>query len=529
MRNLHLPGRSPVHATNGMAATSSPLASSTAIDVLRSGGNAMDAAVAACAVLCVVEPGSTGVGGDCFTLYSPHGEGVIAYNGSGRAPAAATPEWYAERGIREIERNTPHAVSVPGAVEAWCRLIADHGTKDLAELLAPAIRYARDGYPIHSRVAVDFAQAEELLAGDANAAATFLPGGRPPSEGELHYQPRLADTLERIAREGRDGFYRGPVADDIVGYLKGLGGLHSLEDFTATKGDYVTPIGTAYRGCEVLECPPNCHGVTALEIMNILAELDVGGLDPLSVDRFHLQIEATRVAYRDRADFVADPERAEIPVERLLSRAYARDRAAAIRDRKGSSRSAAFGVPAHSDTVYLCVVDRDRNAVSFINSLYSVFGSGLCAPMSGVMLQDRARGFVLTPGHPNCIAPGKRPLHTLLPGMLVEGGRAVMPFGVMGGLYQAVGHAHLVSNLLDYGLDIQEAIDLPRVFATPDGPVEVEDGVPKPTVSGLHKLGHETVRPAKPIGGGQAIRIDWQRGVLTGGSDPRKDGCALGY
>ncbi len=530
MRNLELPGRSSVHATNAMACTSNPLASVAAIDVLKGGGNAVDAAIAASAVLCVVEPGSTGIGGDCFALYSPKGGGeIIAYNGSGRAPAAATPEWYAEQGIAEIKRTTPHAVTVPGAIDAWCRLIEDHGTKGLDELFDPAIRLAREGYPIHSRVAADFARETEFLAGNPSAAEIFLPGGAPPPVGGLHHQPRLADTLELIGRRGRDAFYSGPIAEDMVTCLRGLGGLHTMDDFARAGGEYVTPISTDYRSHGVFECPPNGQGVTALEMLNILAEFDFGAMAPLSVERLHIEIEAARLAYRDRDAHLADPAQAEVPVERLLSRARARALAGEIRMDRAMGPLPPAPLPAGSDTVYLCVVDRDLNAVSFINSLYSPFGSGLVEPNSGIVLQNRGMGFVLDPGHPNCIAPGKRPLHTLIPGMLTRNGRTVMPFGVTGALFQPVGHAHLISNLLDFGLDVQEAIDLARVFADPEGQVEVESGVPRKTVSGLRKLGHQTGRPEKPIGGGQAILIDPEAGVLTGGSDPRKDGSAIGY
>ena len=532
MRNLELPGRSPAHATRAMACTSNPLASVAAIDVLKRGGNAVDAAVAACAVLCVVEPGSTGIGGDCFALIAPKGGGageLIAYNGSGRSPAAAEPEWYAERGITEIERATPHAVTVPGAIDAWCRLIEDHGTMGLDELLAPAVRLAREGYPIHSRVAADFAAQVPLLEANSTAAKIFLPGGSPPAVGSLHHQPQLADTLELIGRQGRDGFYQGPIAEDIVACLRGQGGLHTLDDFARAWGEYVTPISTEFRGHQVFECPPNGQGVTALEMLNILSEFDFAAMAPLSVERLHIEIEATRLAYRDRDAHLADPAQAAVPVAQMLSAARARELAGEINMDRVLGPLPTEPMKAGSDTVYLCVVDGDLNAVSFINSLFSCFGSGLVAPESGIVLHNRGQGFVIEPGHPNCIAPSKRPLHTLIPGMLTKGGEAVMPFGVMGGQYQAAGHAHLLSNLFDFGQDIQEAIDLARVFPDAEGAVEIESGVPAETAEGLRKLGHETGRPEKPIGGGQAIVIDRRAGVLTGGSDPRKDGCAIGY
>lgn len=530
MRNFESPGRSPVHAANGMAATSHPLATLTALNILQAGGNAMDAAVAACAVQCVVEPQSTGIGGDCFMLYAPQGSAdIIAFNGSGRTPAAASTEWYLEHDLAAIERCTPHAVTIPGAVDAWSQLIADHGSMSLSELLQPAIGFARDGYPIHSKVAYDWSNQLDTLANSEQAAAVFLAAGKPPAVGTLHRQPLLAATLARIAEQGRDGFYTGSVAEDLVSYLNSLGGLHTLDDFASAQGEYVTPVKTSYRGHEVYECPPNGQGIAALEMLNILQGFDLAELQPLSSERLHLQIEATRLAYRDRDRLIGDPAYSDIPVEQILSVEHAARMRSAIQADRAMTDLPASDFPNHADTVYLCVVDRDRNAVSFINSLFHSFGSTLVGPESGVCLQSRGSSFVVKPGHPNCIAPNKRPLHTIIPGMLTKDGRAVMPFGVMGGHYQAVGHTHLLTNILDLGLDVQEAIDLPRLFATPEGPVEVESGIPMQTVQKLRSLGHSITPADKPIGGGQAIMIDWDAGTLTGGSDPRKDGCALGY
>jgi len=530
MRNLELPGRSPVRAQNGMAATSNPLATATALAVLRDGGNAMDAAVAACAVQCVVEPQSTGIGGDCFVLYAPRGgAGIVAFNGSGRAPAAATAAWYREQGITAIPQQSPHAVTIPGAIDAWAQLLADHGSRELGALLQPAIAFARDGYPVHDRVATDWAAKRDLLAGDPAAARIFLPGGAPLRAGAVHTQPELAKTLERIAAHGRDGFYTGPVAEDMVAFLRGLGGLHTAEDFATARGEYVTPIKTAYAGHDVYECPPNGQGIAALEMLNILSGAYAGLDDPLSVERLHLAIEAARLAYRDRDDLIADPAQAEVRVDDLLSAEHAARRRGAIRPDRAMADPPPSRFPVHADTVYLAVVDRDRNTVSFINSIFDTFGSGLVSPKSGVLLQNRGQGFVTDPAHPNCIAPGKRPLHTIIPGMLVKDGHAAMPFGVMGGQYQAMGHAYVLSNHFEFGLDLQEAIDLPRVFAMPGGPVAVESGVPADRRAGLEARGHDLVPSTKPIGGAQAIAIDWRAGTLTGGSDPRKDGCALGY
>ncbi len=531
MRNLELPGRSPVRALNGMAATSHPLSTMTAIKVLQEGGNAMDAAVAACAVQCVVEPQSTGIGGDCFMLFAPGGEEkILAYNGSGRAPAGADPDWYVKQGITRIDQHTPHAVTVPGAIDAWTRLIADHGTKDLGELLQPAIRFARDGYPVTSRVSVDWASNIETLSHDPSSRSVFLTDGKTLPEGKVHRQTKLAATLQRIAEQGRDGFYTGPVAEDLVARLQEVGGHHTLADFAAAQGEYVTPVKTEYRGNTVYECPPNGQGIVALEILNILSGYDMASMDPLSAERLHLEIEAARLAYGDRDTVVADPDRAQVPIDWMLSDEHATElRNTIIADRAMRDIPPSV-LPAHHDTVYLCVVDKDRNAVSFINSLFSAFGSGIMGPESGVMLQNRGCGFVVEPGHPNCIGPNKRPLHTIIPGMVARDGRAVMPFGVMGGQYQAIGHAHVLSNMFDFGMDVQEAIDFPRFLSTPSSrDVDVESGVPEPVAERLREFGHDVSTPAKPIGGGQAIQIDWSEGTLAGGSDPRKDGCALGY
>ena len=529
MRDFHRPGRSAVIATRAMASTSQPLATLTALDVLKAGGNAIDAAVAACAVLCVVEPQSTGIGGDCFCLYAPAGENrVVALNGSGHAPAGAHIGWYKERGIRALDDTSPHVVTVPGAVDAWSRLLGDHGRKGLDELLQPAIRYAEKGFAVLGRVAWDWANEGQKLTLDESTRARFLPGGKAPVEGDIFVQPELAKTLRRIARDGRDGFYLGEVAEDIVGHLRAKGGLHTLDDFAAQKAEYVTPISSDYRGYRLHECPPNGSGIVALLILNILRGSEPAAGGPLSAERLHLMIEATRLAYRDRNVYVADPRQADIPVDMLLSEDYAAYLRGFINPARAMGNLPPAGMPLHEDTIYLSVVDEDGNACSFINSLFKSFGSAIMAPKSGVLLQNRGFGFVLEEGHRNCIAPRKRPLHTIIPAMLTKDGRTEMSFGVMGGHYQPVGHATVLTNMLDYGLDPQASIDLARFFAY-EGAVELEAGIPGETAGELERLGHTVKRAVKPHGGGQAIRIDHGRGVLIAGSDPRKDGCALGY
>ena len=528
MRDFESPTRSVAYSTRAMAATSHPRATLTAIETLRSGGNAVDAAVAAAAVLGVVEPQMTGVGGDCFVLYAPAGGEVIAYNGSGRAPAAAETAWYRERGILAIDPESAHAVTIPGAVEAWHRLVSDYGRKGLDELFEPAIDLAENGHPVHPRVAYDWAQFAPKLSRRETAARVYLADGRAPRPGEMHRLPELAATMRRIAELGPEGFYTGPVAEDMVATLNASGGIQTLEDFAAAKGTYEVPVSTNYRGYDILECPPNGQGFVALMMLNIFQGFSVANIGPLDTTRLHLEAEAGRLAFRDRNAYLADPAVAPVPVATLLSQGYADQLRAEINLDRAMGLLPEPALPAGSDTVYLCVVDEDRNAVSFINSIFGVFGTGLVSENTGVLFQNRGSGFVIDESHPNTIAPGKRPLHTIIPGMVVRNGRAVMPFGVMGGQYQPFGHFHLLTNIIDFGLDLQAAIDSPRVFHF-DGILAAENRIPAASIRGLEALGHTVVAAGGPMGGGQAIWIDRDRGVLSGGSDPRKDGCALGY
>ena len=531
MRNLEAPGRSPVRSPYGMVASSHPLASQAGIDILKQGGNALDAAIAVCAVQCVVEPQSTGIGGDCFCLLAPQGSAdLVAYNGSGQTPAAASFDWYEKNNITDIERQSPHSVTVPGAINAWHQLNEDHGTLSLAEVLAPAISYARDGYPIHSRVGADIFKQMELLQNDTNAASVFLIDGKTPLEGSMHRQPALAKTLQAIAEHGRDAFYQGAIAEDIVGYLQTLGGLHTLEDFASVSGEYVEPISTRYRDYEIYQVPPNGQGVIALQLLNIVSEFDYQKGDVLNARQMHLEIEAGRMAYQDRNLYVADQRHAQVPIDWLLSAEHAAEIRAAIDPNKALTELPAFNSPLQKSTVTIAVVDKDRNACSFINSLFHGFGSVQMAPHSGVMLHNRGQSFNLQKGHANCIGPGKRPMHTIIPGMVTKGDRVVMPYGVMGGHYQSYGHMQFLTRMIDCGMDIQEAQDLPRIFPIPDEhAVEYESTLPEHIVRELSSMGHAMVPAENPIGGSQAIWIDWDEGVLSGGSDPRKDGCAIGY
>jgi gamma-glutamyltranspeptidase/glutathione hydrolase len=532
MRDFHFPGRSPAYATHGMAATSMPAATLAALDVLRAGGNALDAAVAACAVLCVIEPASTGIGGDCFCLYAPAGKReVIALNGSGRAPAAATIEFFESRGISALENTSPHAVTVPGAISAWETLLAAHGTKGLDELLRPAIGYAENGWPVHSKVAKDWiANADKLRK---NGATPFLPNGVPPKAGDIFVQSRLAETMKAVGKHGSRAFYEGDVAADMVAALRARGGLHTEEDFFngRTAAQFVAPIHASWRGYDVWQCPPNGSGLLVLMLLGILGGYDPAPDGPLGVTRLHRHIEAARLVYRDRDAFLADPSQVNVPVEKLTSAAYLDGMRKLIHDDAAMANLPAAGeaaLPVHRDTVYLCVVDRDGNACSFINSLFQGFGSGILAPRSGVMLQNRGFGFRAARGHPNCIAPNKRPMHTIIPGMVTKDGEAVMPFGVMGGHFQPMGQTLFLTNHIDYGLDLQESVDLARIFPF-GGKVQAERGIPGSVRADLARLGHVVEDVENPHGGGQAIWIDRARGCLIGASDPRKDGMALGY
>jgi gamma-glutamyltranspeptidase/glutathione hydrolase len=528
MRNFERPGRSVVMSTHGMAATSHPLSSLVAVDILKSGGNAMDAAIAACATQCVVEPGSTGIGGDCFALFARPGDPVRGFNGSGRTPVAATAERFASLGMSAIDRHSPHAVTVPGAIDAWATLSRDHGSLPFKDLLRPAITLAREGYAVTPRVSFDWARQVDTLRRDPQAARIFLNEGAAPVAGSVHRQPELAATLEAIGEGGRDAFYLGEVAGDIVERLRSLGGLHTLEDFASAQGEYVAPIKQSYRGHEVYELPPNGQGIVALLILALLDDKPVHG-DPLSPDCLQIEIEVARLAYAMRDKLLGDPEFSGMQIEEFLSpRVIDSLKSRLKRCREPAPRTAK--TVEHTDTVYIAVVDRDRMAVSFINSLFNFFGSGILAPRSGVLLHNRGQSFRLDPGHPNTIAPRKRPMHTIIPGMVMREGRVEMPFGVMGGHYQAMGHAHVLSKVFDFGLDLQEAFDLPRLFPRPGSDVvEAESSFPLGVLEELGRRGFEIAPVLSPLGGAQAVRIDWASGALHGASDPRKDGCALGY
>lgn len=517
-------------AKNGMAATSHPLATDAAVEILKAGGNALDASICAASMQNVVEPQSTGIGGDCFVIYSPNsGTNYAAYNGSGRTPKAATAKWYSDQGISEISQNSPHAVTVPGAVDAWCQLSKDHGKMPLKEVLEPVISMAKLGYKIYPRVAADFESAKSVITSCDNAKDMFLRDGDILKEGDNHSQPKLAETLELIGKEGRDGFYQGAVADDIVSHLQELGGLHTKEDFSSAKGDYVKPISVSYHGYDVFECPPNGQGVIALILLKMLERIKASGHSLLSPQRIHQEAEAGKIAYHIRDLYLSDPQSDLGRFEDILTDEYIDQLVNTIKQ-DDVLKMDQYQMPDHRDTVYISVVDKDRNCCSFINSIFHSFGSGLMAPKSGVLLHSRGMGFNFIKGHPNQMDGHKRPLHTIIPAMLAKNGETKMSFGVMGGQYQAFGHMQFLSRLLEYDHDIQKAMDLPRVFPDPvTGKLDVEAGIDADCQKSLMDLGHDVNVVSKPIGGSQGIWIDRKTGTLIAGSDPRKDGYAAGY
>jgi gamma-glutamyltranspeptidase/glutathione hydrolase len=524
-RDFQMPGRSPVIACGGMAATSHPLATLAAVDTLRAGGTAADAAVAAVATLCVVEPHMTGIGGDCYCLVSRPGKPVWGYNGSGRAGAKVSDEALRAKGMTEIG-NSIHAVTVPGALDAWEAILKTHGRFGLDRALVAAIKYAEGGFPVAARVAWDWQRHVPKLKADAGASKHYLFNGAAPKEGDVIRFPALAATLKTIAAKGARAFYEGELADDMVKTVAARGSFLTADDFARHRGDAVTPISTNYRGLDLVEIPPNGQGLTALVMLNILENFDLKALDPLGPDRFHLVLEAARLGFAVRDTHIADALHMRTPVADLLDKGFGKKLASLIDMHKRAKLPKA---PApDSNTIYLSVVDRDRMAVSFINSLYSSFGLGICTEKSGIMLTNRGSCFTLDPDHPNTFGPNKRPMHTIIPALAMRQGRCDMSFGVMGAHYQPMGHVQIVLNMLDYGMDVQQAIDAPRFFFEGEQTV-VEHGTSVTTVEGLKARGHDVTMAGSPWGGAQTIKIDWDRGVLIAGSEPRKDGCALGY
>lgn len=538
--------RSNVLARRGMVAASQPLAAMAGLRTLLDGGNAADAAVAAAAALAVVEPMSTGIGGDAFALFydasAAPDRRVTALNGSGRAPANLRLDDLRRAGLVEIALDSPHSVTAPGTVAAWADLLARHGTMSLAAVLRPAIEYARDGYPVSEIIAANWQRLEPKLR-RLPSGAELLPGGRPPRPGEVVRLPELARTLQAIAEGGAEAFYQGESGRRIAAFVQEQGGCLDTSDLAAHRSTWDDPIAIDYRGLRVWQCPPNGQGLAALLALGIAEGFDLAAAAP--AERWHLLIEAMRLAWADARRWVADPAFVELPLAELLSPVYLAGQRRLIDPQRTNPRPQS-GLPAPwrrplqpapaGDTVYLSVVDGRGNACSFINSLYYGFGSGLVAPGTGVALQNRGALFSLDPAHPNCLEPGKRPYHTIIPALATQGDDLWACFGVMGGFMQPQGHLQMLISLLDLGLSPQEALDAPRwcvLDGEPAGRVAVEAGAGEALIAALRARGHDIAVTAGMerlvFGAGQIIRRDAGSGVLTGGSDPRRDGCAAGW
>lgn len=523
-RDFQSPGRSAVFAQNGMCATSHPLAAQAAVSILKQGGNAVDAAIAGAVLLGICEPHMTGLGGDCFVLLKPAGsEDIYALNGSGPAPAAADPQGLRDLGHERIGESSVESVTIPGAVDAFCQLSDRWGKLGLEASLAPAIQYAEQGVPVAPRVAFDWGPQSEVL--NHAGRRFFLVNGKAPKTGEVFRAPQQAEVLRRIAKDGRDGFYSGEVADDMVASLAKLGGCHTFEDFAAYRAEETQPVSGRFSEFELFEHPPNGQGATAILLLNILKRFDLASMGSGSAERLHIEAEASKLAYDARNRFIADPSMAV--TESMLSQDVADQLARLIRKDQVIASPADVTESVHKDTVYITVVDRDGMAVSLIYSIFNGFGSGIASETFGILMQNRGSGFNLIKGHPNEYGGGKRPMHTIIPGMIKQSGRVTMPFGVMGGQYQPAGHARLLTNLFDFGMDLQGAVDFPRAFAE-KGRLKLETGIDEKTAQTLADLGHDVFYSPTPIGGAQAIFMH-SSGVLEGASDPRKDGIALGY
>jgi gamma-glutamyltranspeptidase/glutathione hydrolase len=533
--------RSAAVARNGMIATSQALASAAGLKALQDGGNAIDAAITAAAVLAVVEPSMNGIGGDLLAIvWDAKTKKVYALDATGRSAHASTPEEFAKRGHKTMPGSGVLTVDVPGVVDGWHQLLTRFGTIPMAKALQPAIAYARDGFPVQEIIADDWNDAAKRLAQDPATARTFLPNGQAPKHGDIFANPRLANSLELIARGGRDAFYKGQIARAIIADMRARNGLLDERDFTDHKSDWLEPIRTSYRGVEVLEMPPSTQGFVALEMLNILEGFDIKAMGHNTTDYLHVVTEAKKIAFADRAAYLADrdamPKNA---LATLLSKPYASERRKEIdMNRTGNYKAGGTAVTSAADvdfsgrdlgdTIYMTAADGQGNVISLIQSLFSSFGAGIVAGDTGITLHNRGSGFNLTPGHPNQIAPHKRPLHTLVPAMMLRDGKPWVSFGVMGGDNQAPAHAQVVMNLIDFGMNIQEAGEAARMRHGGES-LQLESGIGAEVRKALEARGHKTRDGRGAMGGFQGILIDPRTGVLMGGSDPRKDGLAIGW
>lgn len=532
--------RSEVIAQHGMACTSQPLATQVALDILKAGGNAIDAAIAANALLGLVEPTGNGVGGDLFAIvWDAETKQLYGLNASGRSPRSLTIDYFKEKGYDKIPAYGPLPVSVPGCVDGWFELHKRFGTMNMDQILKPAITYAREGFPLTELIAYYWAGNARSLSKYPNISDVYMPGGKAPGKGEIFKNPYLASTLEAIAEGGRDAFYKGEIAKTIDTFMKEQGGFLSYEDLASHSSEWVEPVSANYRGYDVWELPPNGQGIAALQILNILERFDIASMGFGSSDYIHHFVEAKKLAFEDRAKYYADPAFNQLPVEELISKEYAAKRAELINPRR-ASRNLDAGEMEHGNTIYLTVADSHGNMISLIQSNFRGLGSGMCPPGLGFILQDRGELFTLEEGHYNVYEPGKRPFHTIIPAFITKDGLPYMSFGLMGGSMQPQGHAQIVVNMIDFGMNLQEAGDAPRIRhdgssqptgteMTDGGLVNLESGIPYESIRGLMKRGHHIQSSNGGFGGYQAIKWDKKNGTYFGASESRKDGQAAGY
>ncbi|MDX9724918.1 MAG: gamma-glutamyltransferase [Bacteroidales bacterium] len=532
--------RSEVIAQNGMAATSQPLATQAAIEILKKGGNAIDAAIAANAVLGVVEPTGCGIGGDLFAIiWSAEKQKLYGLNASGRSPRSLKLEYFKDNGHEFIPSFGPLPVSVPGCVDGWFEMHEMFGRLTMREILQPAINYARIGFPVSEVIAYYLDRNTQSLKDFPNIKETYMPGGKSPAKGQIFKNPGLANTLDKIAKGGRNEFYRGSIAKTIAAFMKSQGGFLTYDDMARHSSEWVEPVSSGYRGFDIWELPPNGQGIATLQMLNILEGFDLARVGFGSAEYMHLFIEAKKLAFEDRAKFYADPRFSSVPVTQLISKKYAAERRKLI-NRQRAGRVYDAGRIEAGNTIYLTVADRFGNMVSLIQSNYRGMGSGMCPPGLGFVLQDRGEMFSLSPGHANVYAPGKRPFHTIIPGFITRNGKPYISFGVMGGDMQPQGHAQVIINLLDFGMNLQEAGDAPRMYhygsseptgqnMTDGGTLCLEDGFRWEVIQKLLSMGHRIEWNLGSYGGYQAIMWDEKNKVWYGASESRKDGQAAGY
>jgi gamma-glutamyltranspeptidase / glutathione hydrolase len=540
MTGLNFATRSEVIAKNGMACTSQPLATQVAIDILKKGGSAIDAAIAADAMLGLVEPTGSGIGGDLFAIvWDAKTQKLYGLNASGRSPKSLSLAYFKEKGLKHIPALGPLPVSVPGCVDGWFELHKKFGKLKMEEILQPTITYAREGFPLTELISFYWQRNAEKLKQFDGFADIYMPNGKAPSKGEIFKNPYLANTLEKIAQNGRDEFYKGSIAKVIDAYMKKEGGFLNYDDLASHTSEWIEPVSSSYRGYDIWELPPNGQGIATLEILNILENYDIKSMGFGSAEYMHLFIEAKKLAFEDRARYYADPNFSKIPYKQLVSKEYAKERMKLINLNHAAAKYDA-GELQIGNTIYLTVADKDGNMVSLIQSNYRGMGSGMTPTGLGFVLQDRGEMFSLTEGHPNVFEPGKRPFHTISPGFISKDGKPWVSFGVMGGSMQPQGHAQVIVNLIDFGMNLQEAGDAPRIYhegsseptderMTDGGIVYLESGFDYQEIRKLLEKGHKISYSLDGYGGYQAIKFDSKNGVYFGASESRKDGEASGY